>query len=73
MAAQPACALRQQQQQPAQAVPWRDRLLCQSHIALLACLHQQQEDDPAAAAVHARVVADERALLVAGLLRLPGG
>jgi hypothetical protein len=54
-------------------VPWRDRLLCQSHIALLACLHQQQEDDPAAAAVHARVVADERALLVAGLLRLPGG
>jgi hypothetical protein len=46
---------------------------CQSHIALLACLHQYHEDEPAAAEQQQEVLADESRVLQAGLANLPAG
>jgi hypothetical protein len=53
--------------------PWSDRVQCQSHIALLACLHQYHEDEPAAAEQQQEVLADESRVLQAGLANLPAG
>lgn len=51
--------------------PWWDRAQCQAHVALLACLHQLQEDQPVAAATQQSILAEEAALLDAGLRNLP--
>lgn len=53
--------------------PWSDRVQCQSHIALLACLHQYHEDEPAAAEQQQEVLADESIVLQAGFACLPAG
>lgn len=52
------------------AAPWLDRQQCQAHIALLACLHQLQEDQPAAAGVQQQLLAEEEQLMAVGLAKL---
>lgn len=52
------------------AAPWLDRQQCQAHIALLACLHQLQEDDPAAAEVQQQLLGEEEQLMDTGLAKL---
>lgn len=54
-----------------QQAPWSDRAQCQAHIALLACLHQYHEDEPAAAEQQWEVLADEGRVIEAGLALLP--
>lgn len=54
-------------------VPWLDRAQCQAHIALLACLHQFQEDEPVAAQQQRGVFAEELRLVEAGLAQLQAG
>jgi hypothetical protein len=51
--------------------PWADRAQCQAHVALLACLHQLQEDQPAAALTQRSILAEEAELLDAGLAGMP--
>eukprot|EP00775_Hariotina_reticulata_P004311 gene4311-4564_t len=50
--------------------PWLDREQCQAHVALLACLHQLHEDDPAVAAAQKDLLAEEVALMDTGLATL---
>jgi hypothetical protein len=51
---------------------WRSRRQCQSHIAMLACLHQLAEDDPERADAAEGLLREEAAVLEAGLAALPG-
>jgi len=51
--------------------PWRDRSQCQAHVALLACLHQYQEDEPNAARQQQEVLQHEARVIEAGLALLP--
>ncbi|WIA37749.1 hypothetical protein OEZ86_014626 [Tetradesmus obliquus] len=51
----------------ADSAPWADRAQCQAHVALLACLHQLQEDTPAAALSQLSILAEEAEMLEAGL------
>lgn len=51
--------------------PWHNRAQCQAHIALLACLHQYQEDEPAAARQQQEVLEQEARVVEAGLAQLP--
>ena len=52
------------------AAPWQDRQQCQAHVALLACLHQLQEDQPDAALLQQQLLREEEQLMEAGLARL---
>lgn len=52
------------------AAPWQDRQQCQAHVALLACLHQLQEDHPDAAELQQKLLSEEEGLMDAGLARL---
>lgn len=54
-----------------QGGPWRDRSQCQAHVALLACLHQYQEDEPNAARQQQEVLQHEARVIEAGLALLP--
>jgi hypothetical protein len=72
-AAAAAAAAGVESQKAVRQAPWSDRVQCQAHIALLACLHQYHEDEPAAAEQQREVLEDEARVMDAGLALLPAG